>query len=219
MEYLNRFKSSIHSVAAQVTDTVTQALPGNPIFREYECHEVVATAGPGLAWKIFRGTKNSNKQAVSIWLFDKKYCEKWPRQDKDAFPELLKRGISQLTRLRHPRLLIVEHSLEESRDTFAFCTEPVFASLSNIFGEDSNSQGNFKNEDLKLEDIEIRHGLFQLGEALAFLHNDAKLLHGNICPSSIIISEKGAWKLAGFDFCILGTPNANGQVLLQFFLP
>lgn len=48
MEYLNRFKltvnSTVHSVAAQVS----QALPGNPIFREYECHEQIASAGPGL---------------------------------------------------------------------------------------------------------------------------------------------------------------------------
>uniref|UniRef100_A0A7E4V891 Protein kinase domain-containing protein n=1 Tax=Panagrellus redivivus TaxID=6233 RepID=A0A7E4V891_PANRE len=209
MEYLNRFKSTVHSVAAQVT----QALPGNPIFREYECHDQIATAGPGHAWKIYSGTKHSTKQSVSIWLFDKKYCDKWSKQDKEAFPELLKRGISQLTRLRHPRLLIVEHALEESRDTLAFCTEPVFASLANIFGEDDHGQGmDSKFSDFKLEDIEIRHGLFQLGEALAFLHNDAKLLHGNICPSSVIINEKGAWKLSGFDFCILGAPNPNGKI-------
>lgn len=45
--------------------------------------------------------------------------------ERDAFPDLLKRGISQLTRLRHPRILTIERSLEESRDNFAFCTEPV----------------------------------------------------------------------------------------------
>lgn len=56
--YLNRFKSKVSSVAAQVS----QALPGNPIFREYEVHEQVASAGPGLSWKIYSGTKNSTKQ-------------------------------------------------------------------------------------------------------------------------------------------------------------
>lgn len=58
MEYLNKFKSSIHSVAAQVS----QALPGNPIFREYECHEQIASAGPGHAWKIYSGIKNTTRQ-------------------------------------------------------------------------------------------------------------------------------------------------------------
>lgn len=52
---------------------------------------------------------------MSIWLFEKRQIEKWPKSDKEAFPELLRRGIAQLTRLRHPRLLIIERALEESR--------------------------------------------------------------------------------------------------------
>ena len=40
-------------------------------------------------------------------LFEKKQIERWPRAEREAFPELLRRGISQLTRLRHPRLLTV----------------------------------------------------------------------------------------------------------------
>lgn len=79
------------------------------------------------------------------------------------FPELLKRGVSQLSRLRHPRLLIIERVLEESRDSFAFCTEPVFASLANIFGDRDNLSDypEYLN-DFKFEDAEIRHGLFQV---------------------------------------------------------
>lgn len=60
MEYLNRFKSTVHSVAAQVS----QALPGNPIFREYECGEQIASAGPGHAWKIYSGTKHTTKKVI-----------------------------------------------------------------------------------------------------------------------------------------------------------
>jgi len=70
---------------------------------------------PGLSWKIYAGRKLSTKQPVAIWLFEKKQIEKWPRNEKEAFPELLKRGVNQLTRLRHPRLLVVERTLEESR--------------------------------------------------------------------------------------------------------
>lgn len=119
---------------------VTQALPGNPIFREYDVQNVcVASCGPGMSWKIYNGAKNSTKQAnfdcffnynaylkaVSIWLFEKKQIERWPRAEKEAFPDLLKRGISQLTRLRHPRILTIERSIEETRDNLVFCTEPV----------------------------------------------------------------------------------------------
>lgn len=47
------------------------------------------------------------------------------------------------------------------RDTLAFCTEPIIASLSNIFG-DSDSQQAFKNDKFSFEEIEIKHGLFQV---------------------------------------------------------
>lgn len=50
-----------------------------------------------------------------MWLFDKKDIEKWSKEDKEMFLTVIKRGVSQLTRLRHPRLLIVEHGIEESR--------------------------------------------------------------------------------------------------------
>ena len=47
---------------------------------------------------------------------------------------MMKKGVGQLTRLRHPRILTVQHPLEESRDCLAFATEPVFASLANVLG-------------------------------------------------------------------------------------
>ena len=53
--------------------------------------------------------------------------ENWLKVKREEFPEVLKRGVSQLTRLMHPRILRVERALEESRDCFAFCTE-VFLS-------------------------------------------------------------------------------------------
>ena len=55
--------------------------------------------------------------------------------------------------------------------------------------------------EMQLEDVEIRQGFLQISEALSFLHNDAKILHRNICPESILIKKTGSWKLAGFDFC------------------
>ena len=40
----------------------------------------------------------------------------------------------------------------------------------------------------------------QIVEGLAFLHNDVKLIEGNITPSNIILTKDGHWKLAGFNF-------------------
>uniref|UniRef100_A0A914XMK5 Protein kinase domain-containing protein n=1 Tax=Plectus sambesii TaxID=2011161 RepID=A0A914XMK5_9BILA len=213
MEYLNRIRSTVTSVAA----TVSSALPGNPLLREYEVLTQIASAGPGLSWKIYSGRKHSTKQSVALWLFEKKDIERWPRREKEIFGELLKRGISQLTRLRHPRLLVIEHTLEESRDSYVFCTEPIFASLANCLGRIDNMPSMVPSHlvDFQLLDVEIRHGLFHLAEALSFLHIDAKMLHRNLTPESVIINERGAWKLAGFDFCLQGTPGSNGQTTFE----
>ena len=54
-----------------------------------------------------------------------------PRR-KETISEMLRHGVRQLERCRHPRLLHVLHSVEETADTLAFATEPVFSSLGNI---------------------------------------------------------------------------------------
>ena len=57
MEMLSRLKS-----------TVTQALPGNPITRDYEVNAHRASAGPGLFWKVYDGITKSSKQVGKIIL-------------------------------------------------------------------------------------------------------------------------------------------------------
>ena len=57
MEMLNRIKS-----------TVTQALPGNPITRDYEVNAHRASAGPGLFWKVYDGVTRSSKQVCKEYL-------------------------------------------------------------------------------------------------------------------------------------------------------
>lgn len=71
--------------------------------------------GAGLLWKIYQGYKKSTKQEAAIFVFEKRQLERWPRSDREAMLEMLRRGVSQLTRLRHPQILIVQHPLEESR--------------------------------------------------------------------------------------------------------
>lgn len=54
-------------------------------------------------------------QEVAVFVFDKKMVDKYQKFEKDQIIDSLKRGVQQLTRLRHPRLLTVQHPLEESR--------------------------------------------------------------------------------------------------------
>ncbi|VDN00875.1 unnamed protein product [Thelazia callipaeda] len=210
--YLNRIRSTVTAVAAQVSS----ALPGNPVARDYEVLSQVASAGPALSWKIYAAQKRSTKKPVSVWLFEKRNLEKWPKYERELFAEILKRGVSQLTRLRHPCILVIEHPLEESRDSFAFCTEPVFASLANALGRlDNIASHPISLINFELLDIEVRYGFFRIAEALSFLHIDARMMHRNISPESIIINDKGEWKLAGFDFAAQGTQSTNNQATYE----
>ncbi|CAH1970866.1 unnamed protein product [Acanthoscelides obtectus] len=206
------FNKVISQVSSSVSSTVSQlsgVLPGNPVTREFESVAHIASAGPGLLWKIYKGYKRSTKQEASIFVFEKRQLERYNKNDRDMILEILRRGVVQLTKIRHPKILIVQHPLEESRESLAFATEPVFASLANILGQTTNMPQPANMSDYKFFDIEIKYGLLQVSEGLAFLHTDVKLLHKNICPESIVINNQGAWKIFGLDFCIHNTSPGN----------
>ncbi|XP_067120588.1 SCY1-like protein 2 [Centruroides vittatus] len=210
MEMLNKLKSTVSSLST--------VLPGNPVTREYEIEKLIASSGPSLIWKVYKGIKRSTKQEAAVFVLEKKQLERYSKQDRDHILEILKKGVSQLTRLRHPSILTVQHPLEESRESLAFATEPVFASLANILGNHENLCVPPPKElkEFQLYDIEIKYGLLQVTEGLAFLHNDVKLLHHNICPESIIINKNGAWKIFGFDFCIPASNPQDSQPAFSF---
>ncbi|XP_028305534.1 SCY1-like protein 2 isoform X2 [Gouania willdenowi] len=197
---LNKLKSTV----TKVTADVTSAVMGNPVTREFEVGRHIASGGPGLSWRIYNGTKKSTKQEVAVFVFDKKTIDKFQKFEKDQIVDSLKKGVQQLTRLRHPRLLTVQHPLEESRDCLAFCTEPVFASLANVLGQWDNLPSPVPKDikEYKLYDVETKYGLLQISEGLSFLHSGVKMVHGNLCTENIILNKSGAWKVMGFDFSI-----------------
>lgn len=170
----------------------------------------------GLLWKIYSGCKRSTKQEAAIFVLEKRQLDKFSKPERETILDTLRRGIAQLTKIRHPRILTVQHPLEESRESLAFATEPVFASLANILGQTVNMPQPANMSGYKLYDIEIKYGLLQIGEGLLFLHNDVKLLHRNIAPENVIINKYGAWKLFGFDFCVHNSSAHNESVSYPF---
>ncbi|CAK9807555.1 SCY1-like protein 2 [Anthophora plagiata] len=219
MDVFAKFRNTVsNTISNTVINTayglsqLSNVLPGNPVTREFEVTAHIASAGPALMWKIYNGYKKSTKQEVAIFVFEKRVLDKFSRNDKELILETLKRGVAQLTKLRHPQILTVQHPLEESRDSLAFATEPVLASLANVLKNYDNIPQPLPVtlKDYKLHDVEIKYGLLQLGEGLAFLHGDVKLLHRNLCPESIVINSHGAWKIFGFEFCALNQ-SAEGK--------
>uniref|UniRef100_A0A8C2LXZ5 Protein kinase domain-containing protein n=1 Tax=Cricetulus griseus TaxID=10029 RepID=A0A8C2LXZ5_CRIGR len=177
---LNKSKSTVTKVTADVTSAVWEVL-------SLENLMLVDTL-----------------PEVAVFVFDKKLIDKYQKFEKDQIIDSLKQGVQQLTWLCHPRLLTVQHPLEESRDCLAFCTEPVFASLANVLGNWENLPSSISPDikDYKLYDVETKFGLLQVSEGLPFLHSSVKMVHGNITPENIILNKSGAWKIMGFDICV-----------------
>ena len=66
-------------------------------------------------WKVYSAFKKSTREEASVFVLEKRLLEQWARRDRDTMLDTLRQGVSQLTRLRHPRVLTVQHAMEESR--------------------------------------------------------------------------------------------------------
>ncbi|XP_046472921.1 SCY1-like protein 2 [Neodiprion pinetum] len=203
----SKFKSS----------SAPNALESNPIWHYFEVGKQSATAGPEQVWRILDAYRKSDGKEVSIFLFEKRSAEKLHKpKRKETVTEILRGGVRQLERFRHPKILQVMHTVEECSETLAFASEPVLASLANVLAfqeaaaianaqSSTTTQQNVQarpmyTKEYDMLDIELKYGLLQITEALSFLHYSGHVLHRNVCPSSILITKKGTWKLAGLDF-------------------
>ncbi|XP_051175555.1 SCY1-like protein 2 isoform X2 [Leptopilina boulardi] len=207
--------------------TAPNILESNPILNHFEIGKQSATAGPENVWKILEGYRKSDGKEVSIFLFEKRSVEKLTKpKRKETITETLRAGVQNLERFRHPKILQVIHSAEQCQETLAFASEPVLASLANVLayeeqkalslaqsstssvGQQNQQQHQHQHQhnrqvymkEYELLDMEIKYGLLQITEALSFLHYSRQILHRNVCPSSIMITKKGTWKLFGFEF-------------------
>ncbi|EAA09496.3 AGAP005207-PA [Anopheles gambiae str. PEST] len=218
----SKFKSATTSAPPQ------NPYDNNPITQYFEIGKQVACAGPELIWKIHEGYRKTDGKECSIFVFEKRTAEKLHKpKRKETVTEILRASVKQLERFRHPKILQIMHTVEESSETLSFATEPVIASLANILAYQvsdlSYSGGTITGppstgasgqhcpnsvatnrpahaKEYTFLDIELKYGILQITEALSFLHYSGQVIHKNVCPSSILITKKGTWKLAGFEF-------------------
>ncbi|CAD5206773.1 unnamed protein product [Bursaphelenchus okinawaensis] len=148
----------------------------------------------GLHWNHYTAQTIQSSKPASVLMFNKKSNVKAParigRINRLALVDLLKYGSSQLSALSHPRLLKCLGPLTESKDVICLLIEPILGSLDTFL------------EIYTLERLEIKLGILQLIDGLSYLHNSAKILHGNLNPQSIYVSCSQQWKIGGFRFSV-----------------
>lgn len=112
--------------------------------------------------------------------------------------------------------------LEETRSELTFVTETITSSLGTLLAAAAGSKrdrpgrppGDAGSGEVDLDETEIQKGTLQIAKGLAFLHQQAKMVHLNLSPEAILINAKvshkqvyarkpdlmqGDWKLSGLN--------------------
>ncbi|XP_057958163.1 uncharacterized protein LOC131151022 [Malania oleifera] len=152
------------------------------------------------SWTHFRGSSKDDGSPVSIFSLSGSNAQ-------DGHLAAGRNGVKRLRTVRHPNILSFLHGTEaETFDgsamkvTIYIVTEPVVPLSEKI-------------RELGLEvtqrDEYYAWGLHQIAKAVSFLNNDCKLVHGNVCLASVVVTQTLDWKLHAFD--VLSEFDANNE--------
>ncbi len=172
---------------------------GNPLLKNYNVEkEHFLTGGFNNLWKIYKGSRKDRKQDVCVFVFEKKALDKYSREEKEEILNILKKEVSALVKLKHPGVLSIFEQLSEDKSSLMFVTEPVQFTLTSWL----ESQGASK--------LEMKLLVTELCNVVAFLHDNAHVIHCGLNPDEIFINSQGHIKLSGLEFS-LSDPAIGGQ--------
>ncbi|GAY53938.1 hypothetical protein CUMW_152800 [Citrus unshiu] len=160
------------------------------------------------SWSHFQGTSKDDGSPVSIFSISGTNAQ-------DGHLAAARNGVKRLRTVRHPNILAFLHSTEvenidatSTKITIYIVTEPVMPLSEKI--KELGLEGSQRDE-------YYAWGLNQIAKAVSFLNNDCKLVHGNVCLSSVVVTQTLDWKLHAFDVLSEFDGNneaANGPMLL-----
>ncbi|KAJ4720242.1 Protein kinase family protein with ARM repeat domain [Melia azedarach] len=161
------------------------------------------------SWTHYQGTSKDDGAPVSVFSIS-------GTNSQDGHLAAARNGVKRLRTVRHPNILSFLHSTEvESSDgsstkiTIYIVTEPVMPLSEKI--KELGLEGSQRDE-------YYAWGLHQIAKAVSFLNNDCKLVHGNVCLASVVVTQTLDWKLHAFDVLseFDGTNEAANGSMLQY---
>ncbi|KAL0317000.1 UNVERIFIED_CONTAM: putative inactive serine/threonine-protein kinase scy1 [Sesamum angustifolium] len=142
------------------------------------------------SWVHYRGTSKDDGAPVSIFSLSGSNAN-------DGHLVAGRNGVKRLRTVRHPNILSFLHSTEvealdgsSAKVTIYMVTEPVMPLSEKI--KELGLEGSQRDE-------YYAWGLHRIAKAVSFLNNDCKLVHGNVCMASVVVTQTLDWKLHAFD--------------------
>ncbi|KAK4475816.1 hypothetical protein MN116_001070, partial [Schistosoma mekongi] len=164
----------------------------NQLLQNVEIGRHIGRYGPGLLWNLFDGIESNTRTKCTTFICDKKLLDRITKNKRrEVILETLRNDLINLNKLKHPRFLLLIHDVEENNDCLTFVTEPVIGSLADMYIDDKESS---------FCESEIIFGIYQITDALRYLHSTQELMHCNINMASILLINKSIWKLGGLNF-------------------
>lgn len=174
---------------------------GNEFFSQYSIEKPHYLTGGHLnLWKIYRGIHKNTYQKVSVFVFDKKTLDQFPKNDHEALLSILKNEAASLVKFKHPNILSIVEQLIEDKYSLGFITEDISYSLSKLS----------QTKQFSPSPLEIKLIMSELSNTILFLNNNCNIVHTNINPDGIFISNDLHVKVSSLNFS-LGNENENDQ--------
>ncbi|KAL3834744.1 hypothetical protein ACJIZ3_009480 [Penstemon smallii] len=161
------------------------------------------------SWVHYRGTSKDDGSPVSVFSLSGSNVN-------DGHLAAGRNGVKRLRTVRHPNILSFLHSTEaetfdgsSTKVTIYIVTEPVMPLSEKI--KELGLEGSQRDE-------YYAWGLHRIAKAVSFLNNDCKLVHGNVCMASVVVTQTLDWKLHAFDVLseFDGNNEASNGPMLQY---
>ncbi|XP_015373946.1 PREDICTED: cyclin-dependent kinase 14 isoform X1 [Diuraphis noxia] len=154
------------------------AFGGDSPFGKSEAYIKLDPLGEGSYATVFKGYSNLTNQVVAL--------KEIRLQEEEGAPFTAIREASLLKELKHNNVVTL-HDIVHTRETLTFVFEYVHTDLSQYMERHSGG----------LDYSNVRLFMFQLFRGLAYIHQ-RRVLHRDVKPQNLLISEIGELKLADF---------------------
>lgn len=181
---------------------------GNDLFSQYSIEKTpFLTCGHLNLWKIYKAIHKERKQPACVFVFDKKHLDSFPSSTRDELLTILRKDATCLTKYKHPNILSIIEPLVEDKNNLSFITESFTHTLNTFINDDK----------VNTSKLELKLVMNDVCKGVSFLNDTCHMLHMNVNPDNIFITNNNTAKLSGlcFSMNVCGSGDEHGEYTLN----